>query len=89
MYDQRGIDTLEKLKADCDRASGPELTGSGPDPAKTFEGLAFLDRMGTRPLDQALALARSLLERFGSCPGAPMRIELAEACAPARDDQRK
>src|SRR5205823_1654677 len=77
LFDQLGIDTLEKLKAACDAGQVAELKGFGAKTQqKILEGLAFLDQMGDRVrLDQALPLARGLLETLRKLPGV-QRIEL-------------
>jgi len=77
LYDQLGLDTLGKLKAACEAGRVAELKGFGAKTQqKIVEGLAFLDQMGERVrLDQALPLARALLEGLEKVPDV-IRIEL-------------
>lgn len=69
LYDQLGIDDLEKLKAACEDGRLAELKGFGAKTAqKILEGLAFLDQAGQRVrIDQAVPLALQLLEGLRSC----------------------
>jgi DNA polymerase (family 10) len=77
LYDELGIDDLEKLKAACeaDRVAG--LRGFGAKTQqKILEGIAFLGQMGQRVrIDQALPLAMLLVEQLRRCPGVK-RLEL-------------
>src|SRR5262249_49113611 len=71
LYDQLGIDSLEKLKAACESGEVEALKGFG---AKTqrnlLEGISFVDRAGERVrIDQALPVAEGLLEGLRSVPG--------------------
>jgi DNA polymerase (family 10) len=77
LYDQLGIDTLDKLKASCEAGEVAELKGFGAKTQqKILEGIAFLDQMGSRVrIDQALPLAQTLLEALRGLPGV-RRIEL-------------
>ncbi|MFN4260941.1 MAG: DNA polymerase/3'-5' exonuclease PolX [Gemmataceae bacterium] len=64
MYDQLGIDTLDKLKAACAAGQVAKLKGFGDKTQqKILEGLAFIDQMGQRVrLDQALPVGLALLD---------------------------
>jgi DNA polymerase (family 10) len=77
MYDQLGVDTLEKLKEACEDGKVAKLKGFGArTQEKILEGLEFLSQVGQRVrIDQALPLAQSLLEGLRSLPGV-IRIEL-------------
>jgi DNA polymerase (family 10) len=77
MYDQLGIDTLEKLKEACQDGKVAKLKGFGArTQEKILEGLEFLSQVGQRVrIDQALPLAQSLLEGLRALPGV-IRIEL-------------
>src|SRR5262249_3619962 len=77
LYDQLGIDTLDKLKAACQSGEVAKLKGFGEKPQqKVLEGIDFLDQAGERVrLDQALPLALNMVERLRGCPGV-QRIEL-------------
>src|SRR5262249_7696679 len=77
LYDQLGIDDLDKLKAACEAGQVAQLKGFG---AKTqsniLEGLDRLSQMDERVrIDQALPLATSLLNELKTCPGV-VRIEV-------------
>jgi DNA polymerase (family 10) len=77
LYDQLGIDSLDKLKAACDAGTVAGLKGFGAKTQeKIVEGIAFLGQMGERVrLDQALPLALTLIEGLRACAGVH-RIEL-------------
>lgn len=77
LYDQLGIDSLEKLKAACEQGSVAALKGFGEKTQeKILQGLEFLNQAGNRlRLDQAEAFAEPLLEALRKCPGV-IRIEL-------------
>ncbi|HKI34373.1 MAG TPA: DNA polymerase/3'-5' exonuclease PolX [Gemmataceae bacterium] len=77
MYDQLGIDDLDKLKAACEAGQVAGLRGFGEKTQqKILEGIQFLDRVGERVrIDQALPLAEVLLQGLRSAPGI-IRIEL-------------
>jgi DNA polymerase (family 10) len=77
LYDQLGLDSLDKLKAACDADEVAGLKGFGAKTQqKILEGLAFLDQLGDRVrLDQALPLARGLYDTLRQLPGV-IRIEL-------------
>jgi DNA polymerase (family 10) len=77
MYDQLGLDTLDKLKAACEAGEVAKLKGFGAKTQqKILDGLAFLDQVVDRVrLDQALPLAQTLLEALRALPGV-QRLEL-------------
>ncbi len=79
LYDQLGIDSLDKLKAACESGQVAELKGFGAKTqAKILEGMAFLSQAGVGErvrLDQALPLARQIMEQLAKCPGV-IRMEL-------------
>jgi DNA polymerase (family 10) len=77
MYDQLGIDDLDKLKAACEVGQVAELKGFGEKTQqKILDGLQFVAESGERVrIDQALPLAESLLARLKVLPGV-QRIEL-------------
>jgi DNA polymerase (family 10) len=77
LYDQLGIDALDKLKAACDADEVANLKGFGAKTQqKILEGLAFLDQMGERVrIDQALPIAHSLVAALKKLPGV-IRLEL-------------
>jgi DNA polymerase (family 10) len=77
LYDQLGIDSLDKLKAACEAGQVAALRGFGArSQQKIMEGLAFLAQMGERVrIDQALPLATGLLERLQGTPGI-LRMEV-------------
>ncbi len=77
LYEQLGIDDLDKLKAACEAGQVAELKGFGvKTQQKILEGIAFLGQGADRVrIDQALPLALDLLERLRGLPGV-IRIEL-------------
>jgi DNA polymerase (family X) len=82
LYDQLGIDDLEKLKASCAADKVAALKGFGAKTqAKILEGLAFLNQMGDRVrIDQALGIAEALVLEMKKCPG----VERLELCGSLR-----
>jgi DNA polymerase (family 10) len=70
LYDQLGIDSMEKLKAACDNGQVAALKGFGTKTQqKILEGIAFLGNAGQRVrLDQAFALAESVLASLRESP---------------------
>jgi DNA polymerase (family 10) len=82
LYDQLGIDTLDKLKAACDGDQVSGLKGFGAKTQqKILEGLAFLGQVGERVrIDQALPLAMRLMDGLRSCLG----IQRLELCGSLR-----
>jgi DNA polymerase (family 10) len=77
LYDQLGIDTLDKLKAACEKGTIAELKGFGAKTQqKILEGIGFLDQAGDRVrIDQALPLALGMIEQLRQVKGV-LRIEL-------------
>lgn len=77
LYEQLGVDDLDKLKAACEAGRVAELKGFGDKTQqKILEGIRFLGQMGQRVrLDQAQALAEMMLGRLRDCPGV-IRIEV-------------
>lgn len=77
MFDQLGIDDLDKLKAACENDRVAELKGFGKKTQdKILEGIAFLGQGQDRVrLDQALSIAEKVLEEMRNVPGVK-RIEL-------------
>jgi DNA polymerase (family 10) len=77
MYDQLGIDNLDKLKLACDEGRVAALKGFGAKTQqKILDGLAFLGQAGERVrLDQAEAVALGLLDGLRQCQGI-IRMEL-------------
>jgi DNA polymerase (family 10) len=89
LYEQLGLETLEKLKAACDAGEVAALKGFGAKTQqKILEGLAFLDQLGERVrLDQALPLARTLYEALSKHRGV-IRIELCGSLRRRRETIR-
>jgi DNA polymerase (family 10) len=77
LYDQLGIDDLDKLKAACEAGQVAGLKGFGEKTQQNIlERLQFLTTVGQRVrIDQALPLAQALLEGLRSAPGV-IRMEL-------------
>src|SRR5713226_4612024 len=77
LFDQLGIDDLVKLKQACDEGRVASLKGFGAKTQqKILEGIAFLGQAGDRVrLDQAEAVANSLLEGLRGCVGI-IRLEV-------------
>jgi DNA polymerase (family 10) len=77
LYEQLGIDTLDKLKAACEAGQVAELRGFGEKTQqKILEGITFLGQAADRVrIDQALPVAEMLLEQLKGLPGV-IRIEL-------------
>jgi len=77
MYDQLGIDQLDKLKQACDEGRVAALKGFGAKTQqKILDGIAFLGQAGERVrLDQAEAVATALLDGLRQCRGI-IRMEL-------------
>jgi DNA polymerase (family 10) len=82
LYEQLGIDTLDKLKAACEAGQVAGLRGFGAKTQqKLLDGLAFLGTVGNRVrLDKALAIAELLLEGLRGLPG----IQRMEVCGSLR-----
>jgi DNA polymerase (family 10) len=77
LYDQLGIDDLQKLKKACDEDRVAGLKGFGAKTQnKILEGIGFLGQAGDRVrLDQAEAVALALIDGLRQCPGI-IRIEI-------------
>jgi len=77
LFDQLGIDDLVKLKQACEEGRVASLKGFGAKTQqKILEGIAFLGQAGDRVrLDQAEAVANSLLEGLRGCAGI-IRLEV-------------
>jgi len=77
LYDQLGIDTLDKLAEACESGRVAKLKGMGEKTQqKILEGIQSLRQMGSRVrIDQALALANWLIDGLGKAPGI-IRMEL-------------
>jgi DNA polymerase (family 10) len=77
LYDELGIDDLDKLKKACAAGEVASLKGFGAKTQqKILEGLEFLDQAGDRVrIDQALPLALDMVKKLRGCAGV-QRIEL-------------
>jgi DNA polymerase (family 10) len=77
LYDQLGIDDIDKLKAACEAGQVAKLKGFGAKTQqKILEGIEFVSQTGQRVrLDQALTLAEGVAEKLRECPGI-IRMEL-------------
>jgi DNA polymerase (family 10) len=77
LYEQLGIDTIDKLKAACEHDEVAKLKGFGAKTQqKILEGIGFLDTVGNRVrIDQALAIAEKIVEALRTCPGI-LRLEV-------------
>lgn len=82
LFDTLQIDSLDKLKAACEKGQVAALKGFGEkSQAKIMEGLAFADTVGNRVrFDQAFPLATALLEQIKGMPG----VIRAELCGSIR-----
>src|SRR5262249_30181884 len=71
LYDQLGIDSLEKLKEACEDDRVAKLKGFGTKTQeKILEGIQFLGQMGERVrIDQALPLALAIMDELRKVPG--------------------
>ncbi|GBD35907.1 DNA polymerase/3'-5' exonuclease PolX [bacterium HR36] len=82
LYDQLGIDSLEKLKRACEEGRVAKLRGFGDKTQqKILEGLAFLDKAGRRVL---LAEAEYLAERICAELRKLKEVIRLEACGSLR-----
>jgi DNA polymerase (family X) len=77
LYDELGIDDLDKLKAACERGEIAKLKGFGAKTQqKILEGIEFIRLTGSRVrIDQALPIAQQLVEELRKMPEV-QRIEL-------------
>jgi DNA polymerase (family 10) len=82
LYDNLGIDSLEKLKVACEAGQVAKLKGFGAKTQdKILEGIRVLAEMGNRVrLDQAMALAQGLVDGLRDFPG----VEQIEVCGSIR-----
>ncbi len=82
LFDQLGIDDLDKLKQACLQGQVAALKGFGAKTQqKILEGIDFLGKAAERVrIDEALELAMSLLEGLRECPG----IQRLELCGSLR-----
>ncbi len=76
------IETIEKLKTECEAGTVAELKGFGEKTQqKILEGIAFLGTVGNRVrFDKAFALGTALLARISAFPG----VVRAELCGSLR-----
>jgi DNA polymerase (family 10) len=86
LFDQLGIDDLDKLKKCCEENKIAELKGFGAKTQeKILEGIAFLSQMVDRVrLDQALIIAEALVADLRKCPGI-RRLELCGSLRRCRE----
>src|SRR5437764_886523 len=70
LYDELGIDDLDKLKAACERGEVAKLKGFGAKTQeKILEGIEFIRLTGNRVhIDQALPIALQLVEELRKKP---------------------
>jgi DNA polymerase (family 10) len=82
LYEQLGIDTLDKLKEACQKGQIAALKGFGAKTeANILEGIEFLGQVGQRVrFDQALRVAAALLDGLRGPPG----IQRLEVCGSLR-----
>jgi DNA polymerase (family 10) len=82
LHDNLKINTVEDLKAACERGAVAKLKGFGAKTqSKILEGIAFLGQMGQRVrIDLALPLGEMLLEQVRAMPG----VIRAEMCGSLR-----
>jgi DNA polymerase (family 10) len=82
LYEQLGIDDLDKLKAYCEAGKVAALKGFGAKTQdKILEGITFIGQLGERVrLDQALVIADALVAELKKCPG----IQRLQVCGSLR-----
>jgi DNA polymerase (family 10) len=82
LYDELGIDDLDKLKAASEAGEVAKLRGFGEKTQKKIlEGITFLGQMGERVrIDQAMAIAQMIVDELQGCPG----IRRMEVCGSIR-----
>lgn len=82
LYEELGIDSLDKLKAACEAGTIADLKGFGKKTQdKILEGLAFLDQQSDRVrIDQGIAVADAVLARLKALPG----VKRIEVCGSVR-----
>jgi DNA polymerase (family X) len=86
LYDNLGVDDLDKLKQACAAGEVAKLKGFGAKTQqKILEGIEFLGQVGERVrIDQALPLARMLLDQLRGLPDV-VRIELCGSLRRRKD----
>lgn len=89
LYDELGIDTLDKLTEACETGRVAKVKGLGEKTQqKILEGIQFLRQMGSRVrIDQALELATHLIEGLRTAPGI-IRMELCGSLRRRRETIR-
>ena len=89
MYDQLGIDDLDKLKAACESGQVADLKGFGKKTQdKILEGIAFVGQASERVrIDEAMALAEVLTSALKKCPGI-IRMEVCGSLRRRRETCR-
>lgn len=82
LYDELGIDTIDKLKAACENDEIAQRKGFGKKTQENIlEGLEFLGQVGNRVrIDEAMAVAETILEGLRKCP----QIQRMEVCGSLR-----
>ena len=82
LYEELGIDTLDKLKAACEAGTIADLKGFGAKTQqKILEGLAFLDKTGKRfLLSEAMEMAAQVFDQMRDHP----KVKRAELCGSLR-----
>jgi DNA polymerase (family 10) len=89
LYDQLGIDSLDKLRAACESGEVAGLRGFGEKTQqKILEGIRFLSETGERVrIDKALPLALGVAEKLRDCPGV-VRMEVCGSLRRRRETIR-
>ena len=82
LYEELGIDTLDKLKVACEAGTIADLKGFGAKTQqKILEGLAFLDKTGKRfLLSEAMEMAAQVFDQMRDHP----KVKRAELCGSLR-----
>src|SRR5258708_39860345 len=82
LFEELGIDSVEKLKAGCEEGNVEALKGFGAKTQqKILEGLAFLDKTGKRFLvSEALEIATPVFDQLRDHP----KVKRAELCGSLR-----
>lgn len=72
LYDQLGVDDLQKLRAACVDGRVAAIKGFGPKTQeKLLQGIEFLDQVGQRlRIDQVEGIAQRMIDRLQACPDA-------------------
>ena len=89
LYDQLGVDDLDKLKAACEAGRVAKLKGFGAKTQqKILEGVEFLKQTADRVrIDQAEAVALVPARRPARCARRPPHRGLRQSAAPQGNDQ--